>query len=121
MTTGVVGIGSDRPARDLKLSDLLVDDVVFVNDIVNFQFKLTASGLAGARVDDLFRRAKHAVFVMGTRRLVVQPGMTGSLVVHDRPLGTLLVATMFKEFAIGRATAIAASVPNEPIRSLWTS
>jgi len=43
-------------------------------------------GLAGARVDDLFRRAKHAVFVMGTRRLVVQPGMTGSLVVHDRPL-----------------------------------
>lgn len=43
-------------------------------------------GLAGARVDDLFRRAKHAVFVMGTRRLVVQPGMTGSLVVHHRPL-----------------------------------
>ena len=43
-------------------------------------------GLAGARVDDLFRRAKHAVFVMGARRLVVQPGMTGSLVVHDRPL-----------------------------------
>lgn len=43
-------------------------------------------GLAGARVDDIFRRAKHAVFVMGTRRLVVQPGMTGSLVVHDRPL-----------------------------------
>ena len=43
-------------------------------------------GLAGVRVDDLFRRAKHAVFVLGTRRLVVQPGMTGSLVVHDRPL-----------------------------------
>ena len=43
-------------------------------------------GLAGARVDDLFRRAKHAVFVMGARRLVVQPGMTGSLAVHDRPL-----------------------------------
>ena len=43
-------------------------------------------GLAGARVHDLFRRAKHAVFVLGTRRLVVQPGMTGALLVYDRPL-----------------------------------
>ena len=43
-------------------------------------------GLAGMRVDDVFRRAKHAVFVMGARRLVVQPGMTGALLVHERPL-----------------------------------
>ena len=34
----VVGAGSDQPVRDLKLSDLLVDEVVFVDDIVNFQF-----------------------------------------------------------------------------------
>ena len=33
--------------RDLKLSDLLVDDVVFVDDMVNFQFKLTAAGFQG--------------------------------------------------------------------------
>jgi formamidopyrimidine-DNA glycosylase len=43
-------------------------------------------GLAGVRIEDLFRRAKHAVFVTTTRRLVVQPGMTGALLVHDRPL-----------------------------------
>lgn len=43
-------------------------------------------GLAGATVDDLFRRAKHAVFLLGSRRLVVQPGMTGALLIHDRPL-----------------------------------
>lgn len=43
-------------------------------------------GLAGATIDALERRAKHAVFVMGARRLVVQPGMTGSLGVHKRPL-----------------------------------
>ena len=43
-------------------------------------------GLAGMRVDDLFRRAKHAVFDFGERRLVVQPGMTGALLVYDRPL-----------------------------------
>ena len=43
-------------------------------------------GLEGASVQGLGRRAKHAVFDLGDRRLVVQPGMTGSLVVHDRPL-----------------------------------
>lgn len=42
--------------------------------------------LRGARVYDVFRRAKHAVIDVGTHRLVVQPGMTGSLVVYDRPL-----------------------------------
>jgi formamidopyrimidine-DNA glycosylase len=43
-------------------------------------------GLEGATVRALGRRAKHAVFDLGERRLVVQPGMTGSLVVHERPL-----------------------------------
>jgi formamidopyrimidine-DNA glycosylase len=42
--------------------------------------------LRGARVYDVFRRAKHAVLDLGVDRLIVQPGMTGSLVVHDRPL-----------------------------------
>ena len=42
--------------------------------------------LSGAMVHSVFRRAKHAVLDLGGRRLVVQPGMTGSLVVHDRPL-----------------------------------
>lgn len=42
--------------------------------------------LSGSTVHDVFRRAKHAVLDLGERRLVVQPGMTGSLVVHPRPL-----------------------------------
>jgi formamidopyrimidine-DNA glycosylase len=45
------------------------------------------TGLRGARVVNVTRRAKHAVIRLdrGTR-LVVQPGMTGSLVVHRKPL-----------------------------------
>ena len=43
-------------------------------------------GLRGSTVRDVFRRAKHAVIDLGERRLVVQPGMTGSLIVHDRAL-----------------------------------
>ena len=43
----IVGLGDDKPVRDLKLTDLLVDDVVFVDDVVNFEVKLTGTGFAG--------------------------------------------------------------------------
>ncbi len=42
--------------------------------------------LTGATVRGVSRRAKHAVLELGDHRLVVQPGMTGSLIVHDQPL-----------------------------------
>ncbi len=47
--------------------------------------RLTAR-LKGAEVRDVTRRAKHAVIATSAGRLVVQPGMTGSLIVYDRPL-----------------------------------
>jgi len=40
-----VGLGSDREERDLALSNLLVDDVVFADDIVSFEFTLHATGV----------------------------------------------------------------------------
>jgi formamidopyrimidine-DNA glycosylase len=42
--------------------------------------------LTGATIGRVFRRAKHAVLELDSDRLVIQPGMTGSLVVHRRPL-----------------------------------
>ena len=42
--------------------------------------------MSGATVHAVTRRAKHAVIDLGGDRLVVQPGMTGSLIVYDRPL-----------------------------------
>ncbi len=61
----LIGVGSDRPVRDLKLSDLEVEDVVFVNDLVHFRFKLTAQGFAGKaekaekKVSIVLRRERH--------------------------------------------------------------
>jgi hypothetical protein len=54
-----VGVGSDRPARELKLSDLEVEDRVFVGDLVHFRFQLTAQGFAGKRVSVVLRREKQ--------------------------------------------------------------
>jgi hypothetical protein len=45
-----IGLGDAEPPRDLELSELLVDDVVFVDDLVRFQPKLTAKGFSGQDV-----------------------------------------------------------------------
>jgi hypothetical protein len=46
-----VALGSEQPVKNLKLSELLVDEVVFVNDVVNFEFQLTSAGFAGRQVE----------------------------------------------------------------------
>jgi hypothetical protein len=50
-----VGLGSEKPVRDLELADLLVDEVVFVDDVVNFEYKLIGRGLAGKTVEVVLR------------------------------------------------------------------
>jgi hypothetical protein len=45
-----IGLGSPEPARDIELTELLVDDVVFVDDAVRFQAKLLARGFQGEKV-----------------------------------------------------------------------
>ena len=52
-----VGLGSDQPSRDVALSELLVDEVVFLNDVVNFTFTVTAYGLEDEEVEITLRRA----------------------------------------------------------------
>ncbi len=46
-----IGVGSEEPLRDVRLADLLVDEVVFADDVVNFEGTLSATGLAGKRVE----------------------------------------------------------------------
>ena len=45
-----VGLGSVEPPRDIELAELLVDDVVFVDDLIRFQAKLTAKGFDGQEI-----------------------------------------------------------------------
>lgn len=56
-----IGLGDPAPTRDLELSDLLVDEVVFVEDQVRFQARLSGHGFAGEPVEvRLVRRAVEA-------------------------------------------------------------
>jgi hypothetical protein len=80
-----VGLGSDEPARDLKLSDLLVDDVVFVNDIVNFQFKLTANGFQGVKIPIVLRQDGKPEILASTEATVGADGQPQEVRLSFRP------------------------------------
>jgi uncharacterized membrane protein len=55
-----VALGSQEPLRDVELADLLVEDIVFVDDLVTFDARVTATGLKGRRVEVVLRDAKTA-------------------------------------------------------------
>jgi hypothetical protein len=55
-----IGLGQREPPQDIELADVLVDDVVFVNDVVSFQIQVKASGLDGQPAKILLRRLAAA-------------------------------------------------------------
>jgi hypothetical protein len=63
-----IGLGDPRPVRDLELRDLLVDDVVFVDDVVNFEAKLSARGIDGGRATVRLREKERDV-VLATQQV----------------------------------------------------
>ncbi len=81
----LVGLGVDRPPRDVRLGDLLVDEVVFVNDIVNFDVKLTASGFEGEALNIKLRQTKDGPVVAEETVTLVKDGETVSVRLSHRP------------------------------------
>ena len=64
-----VGLGGERPPKDLRLSDLLVDEFAFVNDLIQFDFKLTAEGVEGEAVVRLKRKGDARTLAQQTVKL----------------------------------------------------
>lgn len=79
----VRGVGPRAIGRRIASSRLSHDDILRGTTRTRF-----LRGLRGARITAVTRRAKHAVLELDNgRRLVVQPGMTGSLFVRRGALG----------------------------------
>lgn len=52
----LVGLGDDRPVRDLKITDVLVDRAVFVDDVLYFEAQLSATGYEGKKARVVLRQ-----------------------------------------------------------------
>ncbi|HET6880243.1 MAG TPA: VWA domain-containing protein [Pirellulales bacterium] len=71
-----IALGSETPVRDIELTDLLVDEVVFVDDVVNFEFKLTSSGLEGKEVKVVLRQKDEPTPLVETTMTLPAGGET---------------------------------------------
>jgi hypothetical protein len=80
-----VGLGSESPAKDLALSDLLVDEVVFVDDVINFEFTLMGAGFDNREVR-LALKEKNSDEPLFQRTIKVPPdGMPQKTRIPFRP------------------------------------
>lgn len=52
----LLGLGDDRPLRDLKITDVLVDRVVFVDDVLYFEAQVSATGYEGKKARLVLRQ-----------------------------------------------------------------
>ncbi len=77
-----------RDLRPRLVGRRIASAQLFKSDVLRKTTKRTLlRTLRGARVTAVTRRAKHAVFhLAGGRRMVIRLGMTGALVLYDRPL-----------------------------------
>ncbi|HWA97442.1 MAG TPA: VWA domain-containing protein [Pirellulales bacterium] len=81
----MVAIGSQTPVRDLELSDLLVDEVVFVDDVVNFECKLTGTGLAGRTVQVVLRLKDNPAPLAAATAVIGADGKPQKIRIPYRP------------------------------------
>jgi hypothetical protein len=82
-----VGLGNDKPPRDVEVGDVLVDDAVFVGDVVSFQVQIKAGGLDGQSARVVLRRGDDPSGPpLAVQTITLPPtGQTRSLQLVDRP------------------------------------
>jgi hypothetical protein len=80
-----VGIGSAKPPRDIEIADVLVEDVVFVNDVVSLQVQVKAAGLEGQPAKVALRREGEPAPLSELPIILPATGKTLSVRLTDRP------------------------------------
>jgi len=83
-----IATGSPEPPRDVDLSELLADDVVYVEDVITFDAKLRAHGVAGRQVELVLReKGKPKVLARTTLTISGDGSQTGRLAYHPTDVG----------------------------------
>ena len=80
-----VGLGSGEPPRDIEVADVLVDDAVFVNDLVSLQVQIKATGLEGQPATVTLRREGDQTPLAEENITLPAAGQTLTVRLVDRP------------------------------------
>ena len=97
-----VGLGSDKPPRDIELADVLVDEAVFVDDLVSLQVQIKSTGLEGEAAKITLRREPASQ--RGTSSTENAPADTGT-VLAEQSIALPATGQTLTTFVVDRPTA----------------
>jgi hypothetical protein len=80
-----VGLGREHPPRDIEVADVLVDDAVFVNDLVRFQTQVQSAGFEGEQATVRLRREGDPTTLAEESIRLPAAGQTLTVRLVDRP------------------------------------
>jgi hypothetical protein len=80
-----VGLGSEQAPRDIEVADVLVDDAVFVDDIVNVAVQIKATGLEGEAATVVLRRDGESKPLAEQSITLGADGQRQTVYLTDRP------------------------------------
>jgi hypothetical protein len=80
-----VGLGSEQAPRDIEVADVLVDDAVFVDDIVSFSVQIKATGLEGQPARVVLRREGESKPLAEQTITLGPDGRPQTVFLTDRP------------------------------------
>jgi hypothetical protein len=81
-----VGLGSEQAPRDIEVADVLVDDAVFVDDLVSFSTQIKATGLEGQSATVVLRREGEPKPLAEQTIALGPDGQPQSVQLTDRPM-----------------------------------
>ena len=80
-----VGLGSEEQVRDVELRDLLVDEVVFVDDVVSFEATVAAPGYAGKTIEVVLKEQGKPAVLSRAKLKVKEDGEPQKVNLQYRP------------------------------------
>jgi hypothetical protein len=80
-----IGLGSGDEPRDIEVADVLVDEAVFVNDLVSLQVQIKATGVDGQPASVTLRREGDATPLATENVTLPSTGKTLTVRLVDRP------------------------------------
>jgi hypothetical protein len=80
-----VGLGSDRGPHDIEVTDVLVDEAVFLNDLANFEVQIKSTGLESQQATVVLRREDEPK-PLAEQTITLSPdGQMQTVLLTDRP------------------------------------
>jgi uncharacterized membrane protein len=82
----LIGLGNDQPPKDLRVTDLLADESIYVGDLLHFDFKVAGAGFDGKEVTVRLREKDKSIALAEKKVMLGKEGTPKQVRLAYRPV-----------------------------------